>query len=580
MRLQGKDGSVTEIGASRSPVRIRLSNDQVKQTSAGLLYTANDGTTSLMRQGKGKVKFSDNAQIKTSQTGPGSEAERTKRMERIKQFTAERQALLNELNTMRREAKSSAPVHELTIVGDGPHGLAGKPNVLILFADDMRASTIHAMGNDEIITPNLDALVADGVAFPHAYTMGGQAGALCVASRAMLMTGRTLNHLKDNGSVMPPSDKMLGQLLSENGYQTYGIGKWHNDYASYNRGFENGDEVMFGGMVDSQYEVPLNHYHSDGVYDDHCTTPDETRVFSPKVCDHIYHGKHSSEIFADAAIKFLNEKNTSSPFFLYTAFTAPHDPREAPGDVMAKYANVDKISLPPNFMPEHPFDNGHMKGRDEKLLPWPRTPIAVKGEIRDYYAAITYLDAQIGRIIETLKKNGQYDNTIIIFAGDNGLALGQHGLMGKQSVYEHSVGVPMIWAGPGIAKNQKSAAYCYLADIYPTLCDRLKLTAPQNVEGESFAATLQDPTQGARDALYFGFRDLQRAVSDGHYKLIEYNVKGERHTQLFDLKQDPWEMKNLADAPEMQPVKEKLRDLLLKYKDESGDADSKFWVGF
>jgi arylsulfatase A-like enzyme len=220
-----------------------------------------------------------------------------------------------------------------------------------------------------------------------------------------------------------------------------------------------------------------------------------------------------------------------------------------------------------------------MHGRDEVLLGFPRKPDEVKKEIKDYYGAISYLDMQIGRILDALKKTGQYDNTIIIFAGDNGLALGQHGLLGKQSVYEHSVGVPMIWNGPGVTKNSRSKAYCYLTDIFPTLCDMLKIKSPQPMAGKSFIQCLTDPDKEARSELFFSFANIHRAVSDRHYKLIEYNVKHVRHTQLFDLQKDPWELKNLADIPEFAPIKERLRADLLKHKAETHD-DTPFWKGF
>ena len=220
-----------------------------------------------------------------------------------------------------------------------------------------------------------------------------------------------------------------------------------------------------------------------------------------------------------------------------------------------------------------------MYGRDELLLGFPRKQEEVKSEIKDYYGAISYLDNQIGRIIDNLKKSGDYDNTIIIFAGDNGLALGQHGLMGKQNLYEATVGVPMLWTGPGISKNMVSSAYCYLTDIYPTLCDVLNIDRPDTVEGDSFARCLTNPDEQLHKELFFGFADIQRAVSDTHYKLIEYNVDGVRHTQLYDLEKDPWEMKNLADEPDFQSIKTELRNKLVAYK-KTSDDDSSFWDGF
>lgn len=554
--------------ASQSKFR-EIPANQIKHTSTGLVYTADDGTTRLF----------DNIDERppAGQKSKLSPEEFERRKQRIQEHQERIRNKLAELRARRDSGETTGPAYVLTQDISGARHTS-RPNVLILFADDMRADTIHALGNDEIITPNLDALAASGVAFPHNYVMGAHGGAVCVASRAMLLTGRGVHHLKGNGTEIPETDTLLGALLQRNGYQAYGIGKWHNSVDSYMRSFEDGDEILLGGMVDSQYEAPLNHYHKDGVYNDQCMPIDESKRWQPKVCDHVYKGKHTSQIFADAAIKFLDEKRTSSPFFLYVAFTAPHDPRESPPEYRDRYDN-SKISLPPNFMPEHPFDNGHMRGRDEQLLPWPREPEAVKKEIADYYGAISYLDAQIGRVIESLKKSGQYENTIIVFAGDNGLALGQHGLMGKQSLYEHSIGVPMIWSGPGIAKDKKAAASTYLSDIYPTLCEILNLPPPSTLDGKSFAKNLENPELSLHDEMYFSFRNLQRAVTILPYKLIEYNVKGERHTQLFNLKEDPWETKNLAEKPGMKPVVERMREKLKVHAEQVGDHQ-KFWKGF
>ena len=251
---------------------------------------------------------------------------------------------------------------------------------------------------------------------------------------------------------------------------------------------------------------------------------------------------------------------------MYISYTAPHDPRMAPKEYKDMY-DASKITLPENFMPEHPFDNGELKIRDEKLASWPRTPNEIRRHIAEYYAMITHLDAQIGRVIEKLKETGQYENTIIIFAGDNGLALGQHGLMGKQNLYEHSVHVPLIMSGPGIGKGQRRDAFCYLLDIFPTLCQLCDIEIPETVEGHSLAGVIRNPKHRIRKNLLFAYRDFQRAVRDKKYKLIEYYVKGKRTTQLFDIKTDPWELHNLADDPKHLKNLTRLRKKLGRWKE-------------
>jgi len=189
------------------------------------------------------------------------------------------------------------------------------------------------------------------------------------------------------------------------------------------------------------------------------------------------------------------------------------------------------------------------------------------------------MDAQIGRVLSALKKTGQAKNTIIVFAGDNGLAVGRHGLLGKQNLYEHSVHVPLIMSGPGIPKGQRRNAFCYVLDAFPTLCDLTGMPIPSSVEGRSLAPLIRDRKRNIRDTLFFAYKDVQRGVRDERYKLIEYAVKGKRTTQLFDLQADRWEINNLADNPLYAAHLKRLRKELLRWKEELGDS-SKFWQGY
>ncbi len=233
--------------------------------------------------------------------------------------------------------------------------------------------------------------------------------------------------------------------------------------------------------------------------------------------------------------------------------------------------NPAEIALPQNFMSEHPFDNGELKIRDEQLAPWPRTPEIIRQHIVDYYAMITHLDVHIGRVLTALDETSQADNTIIIFAGDNGLAIGQHGLMGKQNLYDHSVRVPLVISGPGLPQGQRSDALCYLLDIFPTLCDLLDLPIPASVEGKSLAPIINEEQETLRDTLFFAYKHYQRAVSDNRYKLIEYFVEGSRTTQLFDRAEDPWEINNLSADSDYSSHLTRLREELSRWQERVGD---------
>ncbi|MBM3725616.1 MAG: sulfatase [Acidobacteria bacterium] len=433
------------------------------------------------------------------------------------------------------------------------------PNFLILFTDDQRFDTIAALGHPEVRTPNMDRLVRSGMAFRKAHIMGGTIPAVCAPSRAMLITGQALFHI--HRSIIAPNNfpaserrpfDMFPEVLRKNGWATFATGKWHNGGPLHARAFSHGASIFLGGMqyhdrVDANPLDPTGRYPKDKIT--------VTSTFS-------------SQLFADAAIDFLKNRPQDKPFLLYTAFTSPHDPRMAPKPYSGWYS-ADKVALPKNFLPQHPFDNGELKVRDELLAPFPRTPEDTRKQIAEYYAMISEVDAQIGRILDALEASGDSENTYVVFAADNGLAVGHHGLMGKQNLYDHSVRVPLIIRGPGIPKNSICDALCYLSDVCPTVIDLSGSTMPDTVTARSLRPLFTNPRAAHRDSLFFAYRDVQRGVTQGDWKLILYNVAGKETVQLFDLKSDPFEMNNLAAA---QPKRVAgLRTLLQKHLAEAGD---------
>jgi arylsulfatase A-like enzyme len=460
-----------------------------------------------------------------------------------------------------------------------------RPNILILFTDDQRFDTIHALGYEHIETPNMDRLVEEGTAFSRAYIMGGSSPAVCMPSRAMLMTGRTLYHLEAQGQSIPDAHVMMGEAFQRAGYATWGTGKWHNGTPAYARSFTSGAEIFFGGM-DDHWNVPACDFDPSGCYDNaqpFIRGPHSSNAVRMRHCDHIAPGKHSSELFGEAAIKFLAQDRDDAPFLMYVSFMAPHDPRTMPEAFLRMYDPED-VELPPNYKPEHPFDNGELRIRDELLADFPRTPAEVRRHNAEYYAMISHLDAQIGRILDVLDEKGLADETIVVLAGDNGLATGRHGLMGKQNMYDHSVHVPLVMRGPGVPQGEVRDAQCYLLDVYPTLCDLVGVPIPETVEGESLAPILNDGGATGRETLLFAYRGFQRAVQDGRYKLIEYVVDGTRTTQLFDLQEDPWELSNLAEDPAYAEVKARLREALQQWRtqldDDQPGQGADFWAGY
>jgi arylsulfatase A-like enzyme len=423
-----------------------------------------------------------------------------------------------------------------------------KLNVLFLFADDMRADSIAAHGNPHIQTPTLDGLVRRGTSLRGNYVFGGTSGAVCVASRAMLMSGKTWFQI-DAPTIK--NTTLLPELLGKHGYETFATGKWHNGQASWLRAFQRGKTVMFGGMSDHT-KVPVRDLGADGKL-----TPE-------RIAD-----KFSSELFADSAIEFLQTCDKAKPFFAYVAFTAPHDPRQPP----QSYREMYYRSLPPlpvNFLPQLPFDNGMVKDlRDENLAAWPRTEKIIRDQLAEYYGLITHLDEQIARVLAALQKSGEADNTLIVFTADNGLALGSHGLLGKQNVYEHSMRTPLIIAGPNVPRGKTTRAFTYLYDLFPTICDVLGVAAPADLAGHSLRPLWEGKQQQVRDSVFLPFIDLQRSVRDERWKLIAYPKIG--HLQLFDLRTDPHETNNLIDRPDTAQHRTRLLALMKEWQTKVGD---------
>lgn len=403
---------------------------------------------------------------------------------------------------------------------------APRPNVLVLFSDDHRADTIAALGNRHIRTPNLDRLVRGGTTFTRAYCMGSMHGAVCMPSRAMLMTGRSLFRIRENMQ----GQETWPEAFAREGYATFITGKWHNGEPSVKRAFQQGKAVFIGGMG-WPYELPVRDLIGGELVNGRMSV------------------EHSVKVFADAASEFItvraSEKKTQ-PWLCYVAFNLPHDPRVAPEEVRRRYRN-SRMPLPKNFLPQHPIQIGDLVVRDELLERWPRTPDAVKRHLADYYASIEYVDAQVGRILEALDVSGQRENTLIVFAGDSGLAIGSHGLFGKQSVYEHSMQVPLIFAGPGVPSNVRREAFAYLTDVYPTLGALAGVIGPDGSEGANLAGVIAGRTSRVRDEVFLAYSKTQRSLRDERWKLMRFPQIGVSY--LFDLQNDPDETRNLAALP-------------------------------
>lgn len=433
-----------------------------------------------------------------------------------------------------------------------------RPNVLFLLADDQRPDTVQALGNPHIRTPHLDRLVREGTSFTRAIV----AIPICVASRAEILTGRDglANGKTDFGFTPAVGVPFWPAVFRDAGYETCYVGKWHTIGRPSERGFVRTEGLYAGGGGRRPLTFPRDWKgmavtgYTGWVFqtDDRRLLPERGVGLTPDI----------SEDFADAAVRFLKEPR-DRPFCLHVNFTAPHDPLLLPSRYRAAY-DADELPLPLNFAPRHPFDHGNFDGRDERLFHWPRMPDETRRALAVYYAVIEHLDEQVGRILAALEETGELSRTLVIFSSDHGLAVGSHGLRGKQNMYEHSIGVPLIFRGPDIPADRRTPTQCYLRDLFPTTCDLCGIEIPPTVHGKSLRPALEGTGDEMYDAVFAHFRDVQRMIRTDRWKFIAYP---QAHVeQLFDLQSDPHERRNLVHAPEHRETSSSLRQRLTDWR--------------
>lgn len=416
-------------------------------------------------------------------------------------------------------------------------------NVLFILTDDQAPDTVAAFGNKNITTPNLDALANQGMRFSHVFNQGAWSGAVCLPSRQMINTGRHLYRTGlDARGINDPSyvakHATFGETFKKSGYDTFQTGKWHLSMDVWQRSFTHGKAIHKNGMP---------RHEKGGHWDGNFTDYDNTKTGKKAFTDY-KGGKHTSEVVADAAVDFLANRNgTSKPFMMYVGFLAPHDPLHAPDEYLAKYPR-DKIKVPENFLKYHPFDQGDYYLRDEVLSGFPRSEKNIKAMISKYYAMIEHTDAQIGRILAELEASGQADNTLVIYTSDHGLAMGQHGLLGKQNQYDHSVRAPFVVKGPNIPAGKTATGMFYLNSVFPTAAELAGIEIPESVDAPSIVPLINGEKDVEFETVYGAYRHFQRMVRSQDYKLIYYPMI--KRTQLFDMKSDPLEMHDISSQPE------------------------------
>ena len=444
-----------------------------------------------------------------------------------------------------------------------PCGAADRrPNVVVLVADDLRADVIGAYGGKQCRTPNLDKLASEGIVFTRAVCPYP----LCVPSRAEILTGCSSLRLPELATGrLDPALVTWPSAMQAVGYHTCYVGKWHTQGRPSGHGYRECRSLFAAGGGHLWKEQADHNGRSVTGYRGWVFQSEDGKSLEPQ--RGVGLTPDISRRFADAANSLIEEKR-KEPYFLHVNFTAPHDPLLMPPGYDRKY-DPRQVTLPGNFSPEHPFDHGNLKGRDELLLPFPRTEADVQNELAVYFAVVEHLDENVGRIVQALKESGQWEHTILVFTADHGLAIGSHGLRGKQNMYEHTIGVPLIMCGPGIPAGKRLDAPIYLRDLYPTICELATVPIPQTVEARSRAKVIQGAEAGSDEEVFTYFASFQRAIRNDRWKLIHYPAI--QRNQLFDLKTDPAEVRDLSSDPQHFKVIGELRQKLNAWRRSVND---------
>jgi arylsulfatase A-like enzyme len=415
---------------------------------------------------------------------------------------------------------------------------ATPPNVLLIVMDDQRADYLGYAGNPEVVSPRLDELAAAGVVFENCFVTTP----ICTPGRAELYTGCSTdeNEVPWFDTPICPDLELLPGPFARAGYETAFFGKWHNDGHPRDRGFAFTDRVMFDAR--DVYRRYAEHGHQ--LIFDEPDGPVEG---------------HSTDLFTDAALRWLDRRPGPGPWCAVVAYHSPHDPFQPPEPYRSMFPPEDE-RVPAAFANVHPVDTGDLAIRDEQNLPWPRMPEAIREYQALYKGMIAHHDAAIGRILDHLRERGELKDTIVVFTSDHGLAVGSHGLLGKANMLDHTVRVPLLVAGPGIAAGRRVPGMVRITDVFPTVCGLAGLDIPETVgDGRDLSSFLRRGQDApTRSEVYGQFsspvpRDgvsgrlplqpTQRMIRTDDAKLVFY--PGIRLYRYFDLREDPDETVDL-----------------------------------
>ena len=465
--------------------------------------------------------------------------------------------------------------------------MAAKPNILFIMADQLRADALGCYGNEVCQSPNIDKIASSGVRFENGFTPNP----ICVPARATITTGNYPHKAtgrKSNEGLIHDDQPKLAEHFASHGYKTYALGKLH--YAPYSapdeerlvHGFEVWESAESGRIL-AQFD-PSNSQRGLEDYMDYLTdvgwggysrahgigNNDVRPCASPIPAEH-----NVDAWVADRTINRIaehTENESDKPFLMFCSFPKPHSPYDPPAEFATMYN--------PQDMPVPAGDASMLENRNPYLR-WTRITHAMDTLSPEshqvikayYYGLLTFQDVQIGRVIKALEESGQADNTIIVYTADHGDLMGDFGMYFKCCFQEGSVKVPIIFAGPGVPKDEVRSQLAGLQDILPTLAELTGCPLTHEVDGESLTEVFAAPEAKLRDYYYGECLDdpeQSAMICDGRWKYI-YTQTGPTE-ELYDLENDPTELNNLAVGPDAENVLPGWREKLIEEARRLGDT--------
>lgn len=424
--------------------------------------------------------------------------------------------------------------------------------MIFFLTDDQRWDGMSCAGNTVLKTPNMDRIAEEGIRFENMFVTT----ALCGPSRASFLTGKYSHHhgIRRNTQFLSLQQKTFPEMLKETGYETAFIGKWHNTDRGRNRNFD----YTFEFKGQGRYDNPIIAENGG---------PDKE-----------YKG-HVTDVLTEKAIAYLEREHTK-PFCLLLWFKAAHRSFH-PAERFRKLYSEAKIPKPDNFNDDYESRPDAVKNANMRIGDFADVP-DYQTFVKDYYRCLAGVDENLGLMLDALKKLGFEENTMVVFSGDNGFFIGEHHFFDKRFMYEESIRVPLLVRYPRMIKAGRTSSQMILnVDIAPTLLDIAGVNvSPYSMDGRSFKPLLQGKKTNWREDFLYEYYEYpgahsgrkNRGVRTKRWAFIHFFEEPQEY-ELYDLLNDPHEMKNLVHDPQYSSVVKRLRKRMTELRKELRDPD-------